>query len=320
MKTLDWRKPLWALGAALLALAPLFPAMAQAAGQYPFKQDYEPSPAIWRLADEDTTIYLFGTIHILPEGFKWRSAELDAIVAEVDELIVETTDKDAEKDIAALSGKLEKIYAGKMSISNQLPARLRDKWALFTSQNAEGALMDQAPLLLGILSMFMAGAEEDVSRREHGVETVLEAEFAASGRPIGSIEAFPDILLSLYRNSDKQAIRDLGQELDRWNGKGPLFPDLYLHSEDADFWAMEHAWAKGDVGEDIDLGLGDGKLGQRFRRILLEDRNRAWAGWLEKRLEQPGKVLVAVGAGHFDGHDAVQVMLEERGLRAERIH
>lgn len=180
--------------------------------------------------------------------------------------------------------------------------------------------MDQSPVMLGILSMFMAGAEEDVSRREHGVETVLEAEFAASGRPIGSIEAFPDILLSLYRNSDKQAMRDLGQELDRWSGKGPLFPGLYLNAEEADFWAMEHAWAKGDVGDDIDLGLGDGKLGQRFRRILLEDRNRAWAGWLEKRLEQPGKVLVAVGAGHFEGHDAVQVMLEEHGLKAERIH
>ena len=29
-------------------------------------QDYEPDPAIWLLQDDDTRIYLLGTIHALP--------------------------------------------------------------------------------------------------------------------------------------------------------------------------------------------------------------------------------------------------------------
>jgi uncharacterized protein YbaP (TraB family) len=35
-------------------------------------------------------IYLLGTVHVLPEGFRWRSARIDAIAAEADELVLET--------------------------------------------------------------------------------------------------------------------------------------------------------------------------------------------------------------------------------------
>lgn len=321
MLTWIWRRSLTALGAALIAFAPASWASAQEASPYAVTQDYEPSPAMWRLTDDDTTIYLFGTIHLLPEGFKWRTPAFNAIVAKVDELVVETTDEQAEEDLVAISGKIEKMFGAGRPISEQLPPRLRDKWRVFTSQNGgTHAVMDEVPVLLGLLSMFMVGSQDDPSSQEHGVETVLEAEFRKTGRPIGSIEAFPTILLSLYRQSDTQAVRDLGQELERWSGKGPLFPGLYADDESGDFWAMEHRWAKGELSDDFDLGFGKGKLGQRFRRIMLEDRNRAWAGWLKERLDQPGEVLVAVGAGHFEGHDSVLVMLEERGLKAERIH
>ena len=34
------------------------------------------APALWRFGDEDTTIYLFGTIHALPPGYNWRDARL----------------------------------------------------------------------------------------------------------------------------------------------------------------------------------------------------------------------------------------------------
>jgi hypothetical protein len=48
-------------------------------------------------------------------------------------------------------------------------------------------------------------------------------------------------------------------------------------------------------------------------------RNRAWADWLERRLDQPGTVLFAVGAGHLAGRDSVQELLERRGLAARRV-
>src|SRR5215217_1290637 len=46
-------------------------------------------PALWRLSDADTTIYLFGTIHALPEGAQWRTPALDQAMAASDELVTE---------------------------------------------------------------------------------------------------------------------------------------------------------------------------------------------------------------------------------------
>ena len=47
-------------------------------------------PALWSVADADTTIYLFGTIHMLPPNYAWRSAALDQALTSSDSLYVET--------------------------------------------------------------------------------------------------------------------------------------------------------------------------------------------------------------------------------------
>ena len=67
------------LAAPLLALAGLVLAVPAPAQQHvPTPQPVEAvpapevaRPALWKVADADTTIYLFGTIHLLPKGVEW---------------------------------------------------------------------------------------------------------------------------------------------------------------------------------------------------------------------------------------------------------
>ena len=67
-----------ALGLLALAAAPV-PAAAKGA-----------SPALWAVSDADTTIYLFGTIHMLPEKYQWRTPTFDRALAGSQQLVVET--------------------------------------------------------------------------------------------------------------------------------------------------------------------------------------------------------------------------------------
>src|SRR4051794_21545566 len=60
-------------------------------------------PALWEVSDPDTTIYLFGTIHLLPAQYQWRSAKLDQAMAASQELVVETL-VDQQKFMAAMAG------------------------------------------------------------------------------------------------------------------------------------------------------------------------------------------------------------------------
>src|SRR4249919_622948 len=63
------------------------------------------TPALWQVSDADTTIYLFGTIHLLPSDLKWRTLKLDLAVTNSRELVVETIvdDKNPSKLMAAMA-------------------------------------------------------------------------------------------------------------------------------------------------------------------------------------------------------------------------
>jgi uncharacterized protein YbaP (TraB family) len=56
-----------------------------------------------------------------------------------------------------------------------------------------------------------------------------------------------------------------------------------------------------------------------LRRVLLENRNRAWAEWIDQRLDRPGTIFMAVGAGHLVGGDSVQTFLAQRGIQSARV-
>lgn len=49
-------------------------------------------PALWVVKDADTTLYLFGTIHLLPKNADWHYDALDHALAQSDALVVEITD------------------------------------------------------------------------------------------------------------------------------------------------------------------------------------------------------------------------------------
>jgi uncharacterized protein YbaP (TraB family) len=57
-----------------------------------------------------------------------------------------------------------------------------------------------------------------------------------------------------------------------------------------------------------------------LRDLVVTRRNRGFAEWLVRRMDRPGTVLFAIGAGHLTGPDSVQSMLESRGLHVQRIH
>ncbi len=104
------------------------------------------SPAMWKVADKDTTIYLFGTIHLLPKDTKWRSPAFDKAAASADTLVVETIDRRSQsgrdhgravrswpsrracRRSSSGSSRKSARAAGRHSPSRAFPARLSTSW------------------------------------------------------------------------------------------------------------------------------------------------------------------------------------------------
>lgn len=308
----SWLLPLAALAAqpALAAPAPA-PAAQEAKKRPPIVQDYQPRPAIWLLADEDTRIYMLGTVHMLPPGFRWRSPAIDRLVAEADELVVETYDggEDIPMEAAMLLFREDAV-----PFLERVPEKHRPKVREMVAQSDMPAeALDSmhtwaGALFLGISGLLDAYGAED-SDDAPGVEDVLEIDFLKAKKPIGSIEDPMTVLRSLNAIPEEEQLALLLTGLDETDGEADEEELLARDLEDNHHWARGSPEKLADIAADIPASFYD---------VLLTKRNAAWALWVEERLKQPGTILLAVGAAHLAGKDSLQDMLEARGLRATR--
>ncbi|MCP5396841.1 MAG: TraB/GumN family protein [Sphingomonadaceae bacterium] len=299
-------------------------------------QDYAPSPALWLLRDDDTHIYLFGTFHVLPEGLKWRTEPLNRVIASADVLVVETSDEE-------IDGQLDSVMDGMMGgnterapISGRLSPASAEKWRkLVGLMEMPVEIVDRMPPIFSFMMLGMAQLEDFGSSGDLGVETILEAEFRKSGRSILSIEDGDSVMQNLLALDEAPFIAMLEEELARWDGVSIEsfwnMPDMQQNNNPVPGrpqrqapaiapFAEEHKWARSEDVRIPDEEFMVDEFGPAFRDVMLTDRNRAWAEWLDKRLEAPGVTFVAVGAGHLWGRGSVQEMLAKRGLTVERIN
>jgi uncharacterized protein YbaP (TraB family) len=78
------------------------------------------------------------------------------------------------------------------------------------------------------------------------------------------------------------------------------------------------AWKKGDA-ETLAKLMNEEDDAPELMELLLHNRNRTWANWIKARMDRPGTVFLAVGAGHLAGKGSVQQELATKGIASTRI-
>ena len=297
-------KTFLAAGSAALALAFSGPASAQeATATDTMPADATPGPALWKLADEDTTIYLFGTVHLLPESANWFDARIADALTSSDELVLEIDLDDP--------ARLQQVMMAEGTL--QADGTLRDLMQPEDRGEYETALAGfglppaafdrfepwMAAMTLSVLPLMTAGYNP-----ASGVENQLKVH--APDKPRGSLETVESqIALFDTLPMDKQltfldetveALPEVAGTLDK----------------------MVARWLEGDAVTLAAL-MNEEMDDPELYDLLLANRNANWAEWINARMDRPGTVFVAVGAGHLAGRDSVQQLLEERGLEVTRL-
>ncbi len=263
----------------------------------------EARPALWRVADKDTTIWLFGSIHALPPGVRWRTPAVERAIDAADTLILEVPPADPA------AARAEFLAAAKRDglppILDRVP---RDRRAALArgidATDLSAWELDHYETWGAALTIGAAAARREEARGADGVEPALTARFA--GRAIGALET---------RGGQFATFARLPEASQRYL--------LLQAAEDArdpagGYRRLLVAWAAGDeaaLAATLRPLLGNAAI----RQTLVTDRNRRWARAIERRLARPGRVFVAVGAGHLVGDESVLAMLRARGLRVTRV-
>lgn len=305
------RIPFLRVGAALLALAPL-PACAEAPSEPAAQATATPAtpkdadPALWVVKDEDTTIYLFGTIHVLKPGLTWFDEAVRAAFDKSDTLVTEIV----APDPAAMGPLVQRIGAapGEPPLSQRIPA---DKRAAYEAAVARlgmpAAALDGVKPWLAAVTLSMAPLRTMGYDGANGPEQVLEQAAQAQGKRRVGLETAEQQFGFFNSLSAQAQMTFLTSTLDELPKMGELMERMVTD------------WSEGDP-DGLAAEMNDNlKDEPEVAEKILFARNRTWAGWLAERMKQPGTVFVAVGAGHLAGPGSVQERLAERGIRAERV-
>lgn len=265
-------------------------------------------PALWEVSDPDTTIYLFGTIHMLPANYPWRTPAIEKAISSSDSLYVETIVD--QKNPAELRAALTRLgfSAGLPPIADRIdPAKRPMLEAAIAKTGLPRPLFDRMETWAAAFTLLGVQFAELGLQGERGVEQTLRDAFGSAGKPVGQLET----------NSEQLGFFDtLPERAQRSLLEGAVETPQAVSG---DFAEMLRGWANGDVeaiARTFNRDLADSP---ELREALLRRRNANWTRWIEQRLAQPGTIMIAVGAGHLAGPDSVQALLQRDGLRIRRV-
>lgn len=261
-------------------------------------------PALWVVKDEDTTIYLFGTVHILKPGLSWFDEAVKDAFDASDELVLEVI----EPDPASMQQLIMSIAVdGANPLRGKLNAEQKTTYeTAMTSLGLPVSAFDTfepwfAAINMGILPLLKAGYDVN-----SGAEKVLAAAAKESGKKVGQLETVEQQLGFFDNLPEASQIEYL------------VFTAASVDEASEQIGNMVAIWGDANtdsLAEMMNAGLTDKVLYD----TLLTNRNVNWANWIENRLDTPGTVFIAVGAGHLAGDTSVQEKLADLDIETTRI-
>jgi len=272
--------------------------------------DRDADPALFVVRDADTTIYLFGTIHLL-DGRTWFNDEVKTAFDASGELVLEAR---LPEDPGALAGTMMQYAvdsSGRTLSSRLTPAQNAALNAALGRIGVPQGAFDRFEPWFVSLTLTAVLAQDLGISTDNGPETILTRAAQRRSIPVGELEGMEHQIRIFDQMPDAMQLTQLTQTLDEFATAGDKLAPMLA------------AWSTGDVDR---LGALTGESAQdqnpdarALYRIIFTDRNRAWAGWIQRRLAQPGTVFIAVGAGHLAGPDSVQNALRTLGIQSGRV-
>ena len=265
-------------------------------------------PALWEVSDSDTTVYLFGTIHLLPKNYRWRTPKFDQAVAGSRELVVETiVDEGNPHEMLAALASLG-FSPNLPPIAERVPPEKRP--ALDAAIKKSGMPRPSFDRMETWAAAFMLLGNQFRAmglKTGEGVETVLRNSFTSQGKAVGELESNRE-QLSFFDALPEAAQRALLE--------GAIEEPKNMSRE---FERMLSSWASGDI-DDIAKTFNENLAASpELREVLLRRRNENWKRWVQRRMASPGSVMIAVGAGHLAGSDSLVDMLRRGGYTVRRL-
>ena len=258
-----------------------------------------PKPALWQVTGPGGRHgWLFGTIHALPEGAKWRTPAVDRALAGSSVLVVEIANLG---DAAAARQAFDRLATtpGLPPLSQRVPASERPALAAFLKR--AGVADDAFPHTETWAAAILLAGRVRPSDPASGVDRALLAGgkravgLETFAQQYGAFDALPpaeqsDLLLALAAEAN-----------------GASADNEAVHWLTGDLAGLERDSATGVLAD------------PQLREALQAARNRRWAARIAQLLAAREQPFIAVGEAHMFGEANLPELLAAQGYSVRRV-
>lgn len=263
-------------------------------------------PALWEVQGRGNTVWLFGSVHVLPPGGFTIEGALAAAFDAAEAVCLEVdTSGIADADVAALTLARAIDPEGRTLFDLLGPQADRARTMAAMAGIELAPLARFEPWFVG-LTVALVALQQHGYDVEHGVERVIEKAAAGGGKRLCGLET-------------------LDEQLGFLDGLAPETQRDFLLETLAEAGAIEvqmntmlAEWREGDADALARQIEEDFRDYPGLDARLIYDRNARWADQVGAMLEGGGDVLLVVGALHLVGPRGLPQLLAERGYRVRR--
>lgn len=261
-------------------------------------------PALWKVSDADSSIYLFGSVHVFTQQIDWRTAQFDALLNAADHVYFEVVmDVEAYSTIAQFTLTKGMFRDGRTLRDVLAPDEYARLSAAAASVGTEMAALERMQPWLASMSLVQGAYGKTTA----GVETLVDGEVAPE-RKRGLETAAEQMGYLADAPLEEQVVTLMSTVAGIESGALVALDDMLAAWQDGDTAALAETIEAQVTPEDEAL----------YDRLLTE-RNTRWATSLEELLATNDQSLIIVGAAHLVGPEGVPNLLRDRGYSVERI-
>ncbi len=263
-------------------------------------------PPLWVAHGLHSTLMLFGSVHLLPEGLDWEPPELTEALTKASELWFELPVDQTTGVEAARLAERRGVWPPGDSLANHLTADQRTRLSrVAISLGLAPVAIDRMRPWLAEVTLSLADDERAGAMVSQGVEQQVQ-EFAPPTARRRSLETARQQIGFLAGAAPADQLASLDQTLHE------------IEERPGSYRQVVAEWMAGDLaGLDADALEPLRRASPAIYARLITQRNRRWTDALERRLARPGVTVVIVGMGHLMGPGGAPALLRARGVRVD---
>ncbi len=267
-------------------------------------------PAMWRLSDEDSKIYLFGTVHILSSDSDWSTPAFEQAMLETSVTMTEAdvASPQAQASLAALIQQYGYNAPG-VTLSETLgDARSGQMADLAAAYGVPMAALEPMRPWLALVMLTNVAAQKAGLDASNGAEAVVLERARNENDAIAHLESAEFQIKALASLDEEEMLANFDTTIEE-------FDDFNAYVE-----KLVGAWTNGDVkllADEITTPLR--VESPKAFETLFVSRNRTWVAQIEDLLAGEDNIFIAVGAGHLIGEESVIDQLRGAGYEVERV-